>query len=380
MISSILLLLSGAALSIVAIYYSVTGLGAIFAGAAIPIYIMGTTLEISKIVAASWLKQNWHRASLMIKYYMSIAVLILMLITSMGIFGFLSKAHLDQAAPVGGVIEKIELIDEKINLEKSNIERLKSAMLQLDSQVNEMLSRTTDARGTSRAVQLRRQQATERADIKSAMDESQRIIAALQEQKLPLSASLRAIESEVGPIKYIAAFIYGETPDENILEKAVTWMIILIIIVFDPLAIAMLLAAQMSFNWYRQDQLKSKVINVVQPSDISTDKATSITDVDNMAADNQNTLSDNKDENAYLRKPFDHFKNLKPMVYKPEEESLTPESNEELPIVDDSTSDPSIPVNEDTDTVTVQEELIDDTSKKKSYMIKQNGQQILKNL
>jgi hypothetical protein len=175
-----------------------------------------------------------------------------MVITSMGIFGFLSKAHSDAGLVSGDVQAKIAVYDEKIKTERENIDAARKALTQMDAQVNERLSRSTDDRGAERAVQIRRQQQAERTRLQNDISRSQGAIAKLNDERAPIAAEVRKVEAEVGPIKYIANFIYGDNPDTNILEKAVTWVIIIIVIVFDPLAVILLLASQYSFQWFRQ--------------------------------------------------------------------------------------------------------------------------------
>lgn len=247
-----LLLVTGLTISAVAIYYSVVGLAAIFAAASIPIIIMGTTLEVAKLVCASWLKANWERIPKLMKFYMTTAVIVLMMITSMGIFGFLSKAHLDQAVPTGDIAAQVAMIDEKILTQKGIINDNRAVLRQLDEAVNQTMGRSTSEQGADRAVAIRKSQTKERAQANKAIDQAQIEVSKLQEQKAPIASKLRAVEAEVGPIKYIAAFVYGDNPDANVLEKAVTWVIIIIVSVFDPLAVIMLLAAQMTFSWYRK--------------------------------------------------------------------------------------------------------------------------------
>jgi hypothetical protein len=247
-----LALLSGLTISAVAIWYSVAGLVSIFAAAVIPIIVMGVVLEISKLIATVWLKLNWTRAPVFIRTYLLVAIAILMLITSMGIFGFLSKAHSDAGLVSGDVQAKIAVYDEKIKTERENIDAARKALTQMDSQVNERLSRSTDDKGAERAVQIRRQQQAERTRLQNDISRSQGAIAKLNEERAPIAAEVRKVEAEVGPIKYIANFIYGDNPDANILEKAVTWVIIIIVSVFDPLAVILLLASQYSFQWFRQ--------------------------------------------------------------------------------------------------------------------------------
>jgi hypothetical protein len=247
-----LALLSGLTISAVAIWYSVAGLVSIFAAAVIPIIVMGVVLEISKLIATVWLKINWDRAPVFIRTYLLIAIAILMVITSMGIFGFLSKAHSDAGLISGDVQAKISIYDEKIKTERENIDAARKALTQMDAQVNERLSRSTDDRGAERAVQIRRQQQAERTRLQNDISRSQGAIARLNEERAPIAAEVRKVEAEVGPIKYIANFIYGDNPDANILEKAVTWVIIIIVVVFDPLAVILLLASQYSFQWFRK--------------------------------------------------------------------------------------------------------------------------------
>lgn len=251
MILAWLLLLTGLTISAVAIYYSVVGLAAIFSAAVIPIIVMGSALEVAKLVCASWLKANWGHIPRLMKVYMTTAVVVLMLITSMGIFGFLSKAHSDQSLVSGDVLAKISVYDEKIKTEKENIEANRKALKQMDEAVDQSMARSTTEQGANRAVSIRQSQAKERARLQKEITDSQKKIASLNDERAPIAAEVRKVEAEVGPLKYIAAFVYGAT-DETILEKAVTWVIITIIVVFDPLAVIMLLASQMTFGWLRK--------------------------------------------------------------------------------------------------------------------------------
>ena len=239
-----LLFTCGLALSAVAAYYSVMGLIAIFSTAVIPIAIMGGVLEASKLVSASWLYRNWNDIPKLLKTYFTTAVVVLMLLTSMGIFGYLSKAHLDQAVPTGDVVSKMSILDEKIKTEKENVNAARKAISQLDSQVDQTLARTTDDRGADRSVAIRRSQAKERTSLLNEIQTSQAKIAKLNEERAPIASELRKVEAEVGPIKYIAALIYGDDNlDDTILEKSVRIVILLIVFVFDPLAVLLLIAA-----------------------------------------------------------------------------------------------------------------------------------------
>lgn len=252
MFTAILALIAGLLISGVAIYYSVAGLVNIFAAAAVPIIIMGTSLEIAKLVATVWLKQNWRIAPRMLKAYLVGAVIILMAITSMGIFGFLSKAHSDQSLVSGDVQARIEVYDQRIQTSRENIEANRRALAQLDAAVDQTLGRSTDEAGAARAVTVRRSQRTERTRLLQEIEEEQAAITKLNEEVAPIKAQAREVEAKVGPIKYIAQLIYGDNPDANLLEKAVSWMIIMIVIVFDPLALALLLASQYSFQQLRK--------------------------------------------------------------------------------------------------------------------------------
>jgi len=208
-------LLVALTLSSIAAWYSIIGLTAIFAGAVIPIIIMGGALELAKITTTVWLRKYWDRCGWIMKMYLVPAVVALALLTSMGIFGFLSKAHLDQGVPTGDVAAKVALLDEKIKTERDNIETSRKALTQMDAQVDQMLGRTDSDRGAERAVQIRRQQQKERTALQNDIAKAQNIIAKLNEERAPIASELRKVEAEVGPIKYIAAFIYGDDPDAN---------------------------------------------------------------------------------------------------------------------------------------------------------------------
>jgi len=265
MLLAIISLLTGLIISAVAIYYSVVGLTAIFAAAAIPIMVMGVALEVAKLVATVWLKQNWEIAPRLIKLYLTTSVIILMFITSMGIFGFLSKAHLDQGMVSGDVLDKVAIIDSKIQTQKDNMDSARKALKQMDESVDQVMSRSNDEKGADKAVQLRRSQAKERSRLQTEISTAQAEVSKLQGERAPIATELRKVEAEVGPIKYIASFVYG-TAEQNVLEKAVTWLIIIIVVVFDPLAVILLLASQYSFA-----QIGIKTANAGQRSEINRD-------------------------------------------------------------------------------------------------------------
>ena len=243
-------------IEVVGAYYSITGLAAIFSGAIVPILIMGGSLELGKVTAAVWLKNNWHRAGIQYKLYLLPAVAMLMLITSMGIFGFLSKAHNDQTLVSGDVGAKIAVYDEKIKTARDNIESSRKQLQQMDAAVDQVMARSTTEQGADKANAIRRSQARDRAQIARDIEANQKIIAKLNDEAAPIRAEVRKVEAEVGPIKYIAKLIYEDNPDANILEKAVTWVIMIIVAVFDPLALVLILAAQQSIRWEQGEEPK----------------------------------------------------------------------------------------------------------------------------
>ena len=361
MLLTLLTLLSALSISAVAIFYSIAGLAAIFAGAAVPIMIMGTVLEVGKLVTASWLYQNWKKSPFFLKFYLTIAVVVLMFITSMGIFGFLSKAHVEQTAPSTLITQKIEQIDERLVRENLKVERFTLDLERLNtgtnvridtlvdteqekldsiySRIDKEIADITAIANTSISTQKERiTQAKERADrdiaqlnearsktwgkkriddeiakirdnelavaaaaqkeiikiqeklnvdIQAIKDKYQSSIDAittnvtkltgeaeattgeieikaeelegkltvvyaniddLNEEKFVLQSKIKEIEVEVGPIKYIAEFVYGTEADADLLEKSVRWVIIIIIFVFDPLAVLLLIAANFSLK------------------------------------------------------------------------------------------------------------------------------------
>lgn len=336
-------------ISAVAEFYSIVGLTAIFAAEPIPVVIMGVALGVGKITAAVWLKLNWDRASWTYKLYLVPAVAFLMVLTSMGIFGFLSKAHSDQSLVSGDVQAKIAVYDERIKTAKENIDANRKALKQMDEAVDQSMARSTSETGADKAVAIRRGQQKERQRLQSEIATEQKTINRLSEERAPIAAEVRKVEAEVGPIKYIAALIYGDDADTNLLEKAVRFVIILIVAVFDPLALVLILAAQQSLRWVKEspekdDQgISAETTNVPQ-DELPPAPPAAVVEPDAIEelrpepkdphpvgwmfnepavvpAVPEKTLLE---QHPYLNQPFDHFKNLKPMVYKPEVE-IVPE-------------------------------------------------------
>jgi hypothetical protein len=368
MVLGLLTLLSALTISAVAIYYSVAGLAAIFAAAVIPIIIMGVALEVGKLVTAVWLHRHWKQATWWLKTYLSVAVFVLMFITSMGIFGFLSKAHIEQTSMSQEQVALIETIDDKLVRSEAKIDRWTEEMNRLlkgeDVRVDNLIDReqqeldkinalikaekddvrkdfdkqiqlqndridqarvrkeqdikaakdrfegslgggakydkaveeakanelsvassaqreirningklndalaAVDAKYASdiktiqdRIQDLRNQANNKTQDIEGRItelegfiDTEQKSIDEVREEKFNYEKTYRKLEAEVGPIKYIAEFIYGEQADQNLLEAAVRWVIIIIIFVFDPLAVLLLIASQYTFSWRSQNK------------------------------------------------------------------------------------------------------------------------------
>jgi hypothetical protein len=341
-------------------YYSVTGLAAIFSGALIPILIMGGSLEVGKVTAAVWLKTNWERASWTYKLYLVPAVAFLMVLTSMGIFGFLSKAHSDQGLVSGDSQAKIAIYDEKIRTAKDNIESDRKQLKQMDEAVDQIMGRSTSEEGATKANNIRRAQQRERGALAKDIEAQQKIIIQLNEEAAPLRAENRKIEADVGPIKYIAALLYGDNPDANILERAVRWVIILIVCVFDPLALVLILAAQQSLRWAKREQEEGWDGSWSGPSSDNT--GTLDEQIDNLTAREEDTsvemtkdtqAEEDKtsegepgqsfwDKHPYLLKPFQHFSNLKPMVFTPEKTEHTIMEDTESAIVAEPEPAPEI--------------------------------------
>jgi hypothetical protein len=257
MTQALLPFLTAIALSAVAAYYSVIGLAQIFPGSYWPIIIMGSVLEMSKLVTVSWLYNNWNVTTRWMRYYFLIAVLLLMGITSMGIFGYLSKAHIEHSASLSPLIEKEFIYDEKIKVQKETIETNRKNLLQLDAAVDQVMARSTDERGAERSNQIRKAQQKERLRAADEITRAQTEIQKITEEKSPISLEIKKAESDLGPIKYVADVVYG-TQDRDLIDKAVRLVIFVIIVVFDPLAILLLIAANQTYRKINKDK-KQKV-------------------------------------------------------------------------------------------------------------------------
>jgi hypothetical protein len=255
MILTILLFISGIAVSVVGAYYSILGLAALFAGAYWAVITMGVTLEIAKLVTVSWLYRNWNLDLLpqSIRAYLLSAVLMLMFITSIGIFGFLSKAHLDTAAPNTGNRLLVKNIERQIDSEKKAIEGAQKIVDQLDKALDKVIDKDAD-----KGLIERQKQITERNRANNIIANSSKKITDLSNQKLKYDKDQLAIDKEVGPFKYVAEILFGDADDGN-LDRAVRFIIICLILVFDPLAVLMLVAVNVSIKEYQRSKgIKNK--------------------------------------------------------------------------------------------------------------------------
>ena len=248
MFLTLLTFLSAISISVIAPGYSLVGLATLFAGAVVPIIAMGSALEVGKLVAASWLYHNWNSdVPRLLKSYLFGAIIVLVFITSLGIFGFLSKAHLDQVKPTSSNAIKIEVIDKQINQQNLIIERAEKQINLLDKALEVYI----DKEYVSRGLKERKKQEEERTLLTNTINEASDKIAELTNQKASLSLEQNKIEAEVGPIKYVAELIYGEQAQDNF-DKAVRFVILILIFVFDPLAVLLLIAANISLRQWRK--------------------------------------------------------------------------------------------------------------------------------
>ena len=247
MFLTLLTFLSAISISIIAAGYSIVGLATLFAGAVVPIIAMGSALEVGKLVAASWLYHNWNSdVPRSLKAYLFSAIIVLIFITSLGIFGFLSKAHLDQVKPTSGNNIKIELIDKQISQQNLIIKRAEKQITLLDKALEVYIEKEYVSKG----LKERKKQEEERNILNTAINEASDKIVDLTNQKANLSLEQDKIEAEIGPIKYVAELIYGEQAQDNF-DKAVRFVILILIFVFDPLAVLLLIAANISLRQWR---------------------------------------------------------------------------------------------------------------------------------
>ena len=259
MLFGLLTLFVALAISAVAAYYSIVGVMAIFAGATTAIAIMGIVLEIGKLICASWTFQNWKTSPVSIRFYFILAVVVLMLITSLGIFGFLSRAHITQSSPTALISERIERIDLKIDQRQTQISRYQGRLDTLD----QALQRYIELGAVSKGLRKIGEMDNETSLLKTRIEGLENEIDGFSDEKYELKTELNLAEVEVGPIRYVASMLYDDV-SESQLEEAVRWIIVLLIFVFDPLAVVLVIAANISLRDYRRERkMATKTVTVM---------------------------------------------------------------------------------------------------------------------
>ena len=255
-LSGLLTLVLALVISAVAGYFSVTGLGHLFAAAFWPVVIMGGALEAGKLVAASWLKANWSNRSVgwMHKLYLMVAVGVLMVITALGIYGYLAKGHLEHEAPLATVELQIGEIERKVEQAKSERDRLEERLKGLDQSVNVMLSNAKTARDAQAANRARAAQQRDRADIQKQISATDEQINKLSSSIVPLRLQVSDVNAKLGPVKYVAQLFGWQDPN-----SAVQLVIVLIMFVFDPLAVMLVLSGTLTIGeWSRERQARKE--------------------------------------------------------------------------------------------------------------------------
>ncbi len=296
MLFGLLTLLVALAISAVAAYYSIVGLMAIFAGATTAIAIMGIVLEIGKLICASWTFQNWKTSPLSLRTYFISAIVVLMLITSLGIFGFLSRAHITQSSPTALISERIERIDLKVDQRKTQINRYQGRLDTLDQALQRYIELGAISKGLSKIGAMD----NETNLLKTKIEGLENEIDDLSDEKYGLKTELNLAEVEVGPIRYVASMLYDDV-SESQLEEAVRWIIILLIFVFDPLAVVLVIAANISLRDYRRERKMSTKTVTVMPD---------LSDKTIIDSDNVEEYSDDEG-NDFKILTWDMFKRLK---------------------------------------------------------------------
>ena len=284
------------AISTVAAYYSIVGLMAIFAGAKLAIAIMGVVLEIGKLVVASWTFQNWKTSPFSIRSYFIVAVIVLMLITSLGIFGFLSRAHIQQSSPTSLLEERIERINLKVEQKTGQIQRYQGRLDTLD----DALQRYIELGAISKGLRKIGEMDNETSLLKIKIEGLEGEIDELTDRKYGLKTKINLAEVEVGPIRYVASMLYDEVSDSQ-LEEAVRWIIILLIFVFDPLAVMLVIAANISLKNYRKERKMATRTVTVMPD---------LSDKTVIDSDNVEEFSED-DGNDFKILTWDMFKKLR---------------------------------------------------------------------
>lgn len=244
-------------------WFSVAGMVAVFAGNPVGAIAFSSSLEVGKLVCASWLYRHWFDAPKKLKIPFMYFTVVLICLTSIGIFGYLSKAHLDQGAPVVDHPEQIQNLEDKIANEKRRITDAQTVINQLDDQVNKLVA-ADRVRGKNGSIALRNSQKPERKELSEEINNAQNNIDSYTEKRTSLSSELKKVELEVGPIKYLAQLIYGDKQKQ--LDKVVQILILVIVSVFDPLAVLLLIAAN-----HTQRIIREKKENLLEKQNSTKD-------------------------------------------------------------------------------------------------------------
>ena len=296
MFFGLLTLLVALAISTVAAYYSIVGLMAIFAGAKLAIAVMGVVLEIGKLVVASWTFTNWKTSPRTLRFYFILSVVVLMFITSLGIFGFLSRAHIEQSSPTLLLEERIDRIDLKVEQKTGQIQRYQGRLDTLD----DALQRYIELGAISKGLRKIGEMDNETSLLKTKIEGLENEIDDLTDKKYGLKTKVNLAEVEVGPIRYVASMLYDEVNDSQ-LEEAVRWIIILLIFVFDPLAVMLVIAANILLRDYRRERKMATRTVTVMPD---------LSDKTVIDSDNVEEYSED-DGNDFKILTWDLFKKLK---------------------------------------------------------------------
>lgn len=230
-------------LSVAAGVISVIGMGAIFSGEYWIVVAITSLLEATKVIAATWLHAYWEEISRKLKLYLSLAVVVLMAITSIGIYGFLSRAHIkQQVAFETGEVSKLPGLKARINIERERIADYEKQINQIDTALTAMTEKGK-SRDAKKAIDEANKQRQTRNGFLEEKAKALDRIGELEAEKTKVEAQVKSYEVEVGPLKYVAALYYGSNATTEQLENAVRVLILLLVFVFDPLAIALLIAS-----------------------------------------------------------------------------------------------------------------------------------------
>lgn len=235
-------------ISIAAGAISVIGLAAMFSGAYWAVIVVASLLEIAKVTTATWLEQHWKTLEWKLKSYLVSAVIVLMLITSLGIYGFFARAHIEQQIQMTtGETSRLPLIESKIKVERQKLADLDKQLAQIDNSLSVMTEKSKGTKDARSALNAAQQQRKNRDGLVASKDKLFTSISELEMEKSRLENVIKKNEVEVGPLKYLAKLYYGEANADNV-EQAVQMLILTLIFVFDPLAIALLLASNHTSN------------------------------------------------------------------------------------------------------------------------------------